>query len=325
LRAIGAILLVDGLTSEIPPSGEQLLESTLGAHGLFAQWAPYIPYSSDGQTVETTNVFPELFGLEPRFNPGRAGLERILDGDLHQECPHFAVIKSRELASQNVARWGKLGLHLRVSRFSRSSDTWLICSERPDLIDSLVGELSPAARVSHRCSPELGWKRRASDAGTGGKFHLIGWCHGSLLAALLLCGLSYEGDMAEMQDRPSDTRNDRLKHLHNSLPRLVGNTRRPVVYVKDPAWEARKGDDKRAGIEFAGLVLRELAAWICPDSAVLVASDHNSEVGLDQTYTGVTCMGLVSANRRLVEAWSQDVTSLHSQEELMRRVASCWF
>lgn len=294
---VAAVLLIDGLTSLTEPHSHLVLDEVAHSFRMHSTWVPYLPYSHNGSTVETTNVFPALFGLRPSSNPGRAGLERMLDGDLHPQCDHFAAFRTAGAESVIVETASKLGVHTRISQYSSDRQTWLLCSPSREARESVINALTtflPDLKVSHEVSPVPGWRdlpgtpRRDTS-----RFELVGWCHGALFGALKQCGLSLPSE-SSILDAPDLTRRPRLAELGRYLTDARARDRCPVVYCKDPAWAARKRGGKQTAIEFCAEVLAQLLRWT-QGGTILVVSDHNSEPGRDETLVGATLVGLLSS------------------------------
>lgn len=325
--SVAVILLIDGLTSLAVPSGEVVLESLMRISGVHFGWLRYEPFTRDGITIETTNVFPSLFGITPDVNPGRAGLERMLDGDLHNECDHFAAVRAPTKTAALRAAAETNSVHARTSRYSADGKTWLICSPSAAARDCFLEESKlrePSVRVSHVASPVQGWRQITSTAKEGDNgYTLVGWCHGALLSALVAAGVRVPMQRTMKLGSPAATRQERIRDLAHSIPPVVASGRTAVVYLKDPAWDARRGVDKLPSLRYASAVLGSLLSFVSTDQAVLVLSDHNSEVGVDATVPGPTACGVVSRNQSVVERWPRPSQTL-SQEELMAYLASTW-
>lgn len=293
---VAAVLMLDGLTSLAEPRSHILLDQAAASTGMCCAWVPYYPHSQDGRTVETTNVFPALFGLDPTMNPGRAGLERALDGDLHPHCDHFAAFRAPEPAGVVLEIVANIGAHARVSNYSSDQQTWLLCSESRKIRDTTIAALTASlsdVRVSHQVSPASGWRdsQRVLQRSIT-RFRFIGWCHGALRAAFMQCGLS-SLPQASFLAAPELTRSARLAQLRTHLARATDPNDIQVVYCKDPAWAARKNGNKHSAIQFGAEVLSQLIEW-AQGRPILVVSDHNSEPGRDETLAGATLVGLFS-------------------------------
>jgi hypothetical protein len=307
------------------PSGEVILNYLTPWPGVHRKWSKYVPYSLDGRVVETTNVFPALFGLVPEANPGRAGLERILDGDLHSGCDHFAAVHTtagRTLEETAISS----GVHCRVSNYSSEGRTWLVCSPTVYRLQSFVDRLQQTAadiRVTHKCSPHNSWRAK-SIAGErlARNYELIGWCHGALLGAFIHCGIHFDGSHLT-EAPPTQTRQRRANELLDKLPSVSRSGSRPLVYLKDPAWEARKRGDKFSAISFAATILQELITH-AHGGAVLVVSDHNSEPGRDETLIGSTAIGLYSESRQATATWEQHTHRQMTQAAMFRYIEQAW-
>lgn len=323
---IGAVLLADGLSNSAGLSGQAWIDQAAQVLGWQTGWTRYEPHSYDGRSVETTAVFPHFFGLTPERNPGRAGLERILDGDLHDDCGHFAVIQGMGTVRDIETRF-ETSVHLRPSSYSPSGNSWLVCSpdqkSRDDFLHD-VRSISPVVRVAHVVSPDDDWLAKTQESVLAGERHfLIGWCHGALLSAFQLCGVRMS-PLARFESDPSKTRSRRIIELGEQLDKCMPTTIRPIVYLKDSAWDARRSTSKDAAFEFTVRVLQRLFGN--PEiESVLVLSDHNSEPGVDETSTGQTVAGVVATTPNVVDRWN-DYFRFNplTQSELVEALDTAW-
>lgn len=323
---IDAVLLADGLSNSTGLSGHAWIDQAAQGLGWQTAWNRYEPHSYDGRSVETTAVFPHFFGLTPDRNPGRAGLERILDGDLHDDCGHFAIIQGIGTVRDIETRF-ETSVHLRPSSYSPSGNSWLVCSpvqkSRDDFLRG-VRSISPAVRVAHVVSPVDDWLAKTQESVLTGERHfLIGWCHGALLSAFQLCGVRMS-PLARFESEPAKTRRRRIVELGEQLDKCVPATLRPMVYLKDSAWDARRSTSKDAAFDFTVRVLQRLLD--APEiGSVLVLSDHNSEPGVDETLTGQTVAGVVATKPNVVDRWKDHFRfNLLTQSELVEELDAAW-
>lgn len=333
---VAAVLMLDGLTSLADPRSHVLLDEAAASAGMRGVWTPYYPYSQDGRTVETTNVFPALFGLPPSMNPGRAGLEKTLDGDLHPDCDHFAAFRTPEPASAVLEVVANMGAHARESNYSSDRQTWLLCCMSRQIRESTIAALTATLsgiRVSHQASPTSGWRdSQPLPERFITKFQFVGWCHGALRAAFMQCGLSFQ-TQASFLAAPELTRTARLAQLQTYLAGGMDRNHTPVVYCKDPAWAARKNGDKHSATQFCAEILSQLIQW-AGGRPILVLSDHNSEPGRDETLAGATLAGLFSTKTNelnQIESAAARIKSSHGsrrtewqQEELFDYLRDAW-
>jgi hypothetical protein len=93
----------------------------------------------------------------------------------------------------------------------------------------------------------------------------------------------------------------------------------PVVYLKDAAYNARKGRNKRDAVTRIAETLHVLARSIDAVKPILIISDHNSEPGIDAAYAGATVWGLaVRRSATDFEGYPLEVSTCWAQEELVR-------
>lgn len=282
------VFLADGLTSARSRDRLDQLRAALSARGLDCATAEYRPHAQDGR-VETTDVFPWFFGLRPDANPGRAGLELLLDGDLAPDHRHFIALREASYSDLEVFSSTDGGA-IRASRYSADGLTFIASSSSASWIHALQHAV-PAARFTHARTPTDRWFERSS---VGSAFELIGWCHGGLLAALAHAGLVVPAD-PPTRLLPHTDRDDRLAELGRLVRRVRSSGRQPVLYAKDCAFAARHSGDLGAAVEFiADLAGRLLVNQTSP---LLIISDHNSELGMDATLEGPTAWGLIWPER----------------------------
>lgn len=326
LTPIDAVLLADGLTNQQGMSGEYWINQAAETLGWETSWTRYEPHSFDGRVVETTTVFPHFFGLTPERNPGRAGLERFLDGDLHDQCGNFAVLQGRGLARRVRHLALDSSVHIRPSSYSPSANSWLICSADRKLRDEFLKEvrrITPSARIAHVVSPAEGWLTSTQEAVLSGRRHfLVGWCHGALLAAFQLCGVSMSADI-QFESDPAETRDRRMLELGGQLDRSASAGLRPIVYLKDPAWAARRSHSKEVTFKHIVKALKRMLDHSGCES-ILVISDHNSEPGVDETLTGETVVGVVTKRSEVATRWNDQFRFKLTQLELVEELGLAW-
>lgn len=327
-QPVDAILLADGLTNLRGRSGEAWINSAAEQLGFRTSWTRYEPHSYDGHIVETTAVFPHIFGLTPARNPGRAGLELYLDGELHDGCGHFAVMQGSNLAEYISSLSSNTSIHVRPSAYSPSRNTWLVCSPKRTVRDEVLDEARasvPQVRIGHVVSPTDGWLVATQNADLAGRRHfLIGWCHGALLSAFKLCGVVTTRHV-HSEASPDKTRVRRMTELGEQLHRYQPPWIRPIVYLKDPAWDARRSNSKDAAFRFTVSVLKRILEHPTIES-VLVMSDHNSEAGIDETRAGQTLVGIAAKRANATDRWEDQFRSRSAltQAELVEELDAAW-
>ncbi|NVN49166.1 hypothetical protein HLY00_2050 [Mycolicibacterium hippocampi] len=324
-----AIVLADGLTNTVGVNGRDLLDRHMGSQ-LSRIWVDYEPFSRSG-TVETTDVYPYFFGLDPSHNPGRAGLELILNGDLHMYCDHFMAVRTsadgyevRKLAEASR-------VHVSPSKFSADGRSWLVCAEargQRDRFSVSAASTLPDYRASHAVSPVQGWRLSAASQNSN-RYFLLGWCHGALLSAFAMCDISQRpgASSGRRLDAPSATRTDREKELGDYLHRRGFGSRTLLLYLKDSAWAARRGEDKIESTRFTSQVLK-LILRHAEGGPVVVISDHNSEIGRDETLAGATSCGVYAEDPRALLEVGCAIDRFGSrpllQSDLVAILATAW-
>lgn len=323
-REAKAVILLDGLTNTLGRCGSRLLSDELARRlpAAHLSWGLYEPFSPDG-TVETVQVIPYFFGMRPSDNPGRAGLELLMEGDLPDGMTSFLTSRTNDpTAALSMLR--DRGAHARISSFSKDHKT-VIAALPTSVSDRLAWLESPpcggilsSTRIS---TPDPGWKTRHY---SNHKWRIAGWCHGALLGAFDTLGMCAEGEQCLTKGvlpSPDTSRILRLRDTSTLASNLADSATSPVFYLKDCAYAARRGESKQKPIEFIATAIQKVwtavsARYSNESAAILVISDHNSEIGIDQTLSGATRFGFITEDPLI---WLHDASSDHAlaQEDLV--------
>lgn len=306
------IFLLDGLTNKIGISGELLLSEKLLESDIKSQWYDYVPVSTPIGEVETIEVFPFFWGLNPEFNPGRAGLESILDGKDISKNTFFVTVRTLN-AKLLIKELNQLGIDSRVSKYSKNGNTVIICSDldkETTLLNYFELNKSNLIKISHIKKLSNGWYDELKKLPSRSPFSLIGYCHGGLESALELCGLQILEENRGMV--PFDSLNGySSKEIEETyLERIrycIENDQIPVVYLKHFAFNARKGFRKELAADKIAKIVFNIVEEIKKTKNFnfgMIISDHNSEVGIDETLSGMTKIGLIGENFQIMEDYN---------------------
>ncbi len=327
---VSLIMLLDGLTNEMHNCGKALLQSELSALSpeLQFDWGDYYPVERDGE-VETTEVYPFFFGIDPCINPGRSGFELYLDGDLPCEATVFVTIRADD-TNTVIGSANELGIYSRVSRFSDDKKTVLLASSNDKIMRQLLVKKSDLWRVSHYYSTDSFIRNTMI---LESPFALIGWCHGALSAALSLTGMEMLCNIREQiiintSQYNSSSISDEAMISGLIACRDIGKI--PVVYLKHFAYDARHGYLKNHAAKNISKIilcaintLKDLESKQASASEIniLVISDHNSEIGVDRTIAGKTVYGMISNDENSIKVFRnnrpQHVINQHQLVGLM--------
>ncbi|MCK7677075.1 hypothetical protein M0E84_03335 [Corynebacterium sp. CCM 9186] len=328
---VDAIFMVDGLTSSRDRKSHLPIADSLTKFGYQQSWINYNPFSADGQYVETIDVFPSLFGFIPEASPGRSGLERILDGDYHRRCNYYFTFHTYKDSRLFYPTASSVNLHLRRSRYSSGGRTWIACTETRSsevhALEYLTAKLEDIEISHRRYSPYL---QRPMEKPKQ-NYELLGWCHGALLSALLFSEVAFNKNRHSKLSRPSFSRAERLKSVDLDIRNILERGNIPVIYCKDPAWNARKGSSKSEAIAYCAAMAKKIAQGI-DFGNLLIVSDHNSENNCRQTLAGPTKLAFMSRDSRLLQDWKSsciahagfDFNGVINQKELFSFIRRAW-
>lgn len=246
-----------------------------------------------------------FFGLSLEINPGRAGLEFILDKEDISKDNLFALIRTEDVKI-TIDELKKIGGNARLSNYSRDGKTIILSASNTvesEIKSYLQHNKESFIRLSHERFLDRDWYNSIKKIKKNCDYRLIGYCEGGLLSAMKLCGIevcdnenimiptisngSYESQLIE------DT-------LLCRLSAAINDGKIPIVYLKHFAYDARKGIDKQTASKKVSKIIEDAILKLKMKSSfnsALIISDHNSEVGVDETVVGITKIGLIGENK----------------------------
>ncbi|HFI0035612.1 TPA: hypothetical protein ACGOTT_000507 [Streptococcus suis] len=299
------VFLLDGLTNKSGISGEKILESDLLNNDIEVSWYNYFPDSSDKNIVETIEVYPLFFGLPLKSNPGRPGFEYLLDGIDISKDNIFVLIRTEKF-NNVIEELRELGINSRLSNYSRDGKTIIISANsttKVALKNYLEKNKSSFIRLSHERYLEDNWYEDLHNITQHCEYRLLGYCEGGLLSAMKLCGVEIcDADNILITNEPIGSYECQLitDTVIERLDSALKADKIPVIYLKHFAHDARNGMDKRTASEKVSKIIKDVIIKIKQEKFFnygLVISDHNSEIGVDETLVGMTKIGIIGGGQ----------------------------
>lgn len=316
------IFLIDGLTNINGISGDLLLTEVLSEIEMEIKWYNYVPTSTKEETVETIDVFPLFFDFPIKYNPGRAGLEFLLDKENISHHNIFAVLRTNYV-TEVIGELQKMEINVRVSNYSNDKKTLILSTniEKKELLMEYFDlNKEKIIRLSHFKILDTDWYRKINNLNLTNDYCFVGYCHGGLLSALKISGLQIiekpermihyiDSQVGYYSPLITDTIISRIQYS-------LKQKKIPVIYFKHFAHNARKGIDKNIAAQEVGKIILGVIRKIERESIFnygLMISDHNSENGVDETKSGMTKIGTVGDNINVFDNYNPGA----SQQELI--------
>lgn len=298
---IDMVVLLDGMTNQRTISGDYYLDKYLKQYNkkIKTCWKIYNPVSRKRE-VETTEVYPFFFGLDHTLNPGRAGFEMVKKGDLNPNFSTFVTVRTKHTSlAMEINK--KHNIYTRISDYSSDRGTILMAAENKDDILDALSELKDVLandlRITHFYNPGKNWYEKVKKDDS--PFAITGFCDGPLMFAFQILGIKnlYENDRYFKFKQGKCQYKFTKSEFEERIEKCLNEDKIPVFYLKLFAQEGRFGGNKK----FSAKVIAKILNWIVSimekyvkNPAILAISDHNSEQGIDRTFSGNSKFGIIT-------------------------------
>ena len=310
---IDIILLLDGMTNQRTISGDYYLDKYLKHRKskIKTCWKIYNPVSRKGE-VETTEVYPYFFGLPNTLNPGRAGFEMVKKGDIQPLFSTFVTVRTKQTSlAMDINK--KHNVYTRISDYSSDKGTVLMAAENKSNIEDSLTEMKNTIndlRITHFYNPGPNWYNKVKKEDS--PFVVAGYLDGPLKFAMQILGLKilYEEDKYFKFKKGKCQFKFKKADIEDRIFKCLNMKKIPVFYLKLFAQEGRFGGDKK----FSAKALSKIICWIMQimqkyttDPTILAISDHNSERGIDRTFSGNTKFGIITNSQNQIDKFENSI------------------
>lgn len=282
----------------------------------------YEPHTRDFvPNPETYVVFPFFWGLRPKYNPGRAGWEIVeagIDINEYQCCGVFRVIdksfdvregwyaakgytKNLEKVDQIVNNVAKdLPLSRVVKSFlSRTGNLWCLATKGKEAFDDFLNILQfEVSKLDMNVYSELQHNHIPMIDKVQNNCSLLGWTIGPLLFALKSVDIKI--DVSNTYDWITQIfdydikRADFHEYILPGLNKNLSEGTDSIIYIKEPSAASRHigRSDKIVSISFIDEIIGVIIdIYKGQDIQLIVLCDHQSNIGIERTFSGPTLYG----------------------------------